>query len=82
MDSQESASVAIGRCCMNVRVLLGSGAAMLVLCGAIVVGQSEDNRLHIVLPRDAIPAIDDPAFVRAEKTGNDVFEGRPIAVTW
>ena len=76
--------------------------------------QSGDDELHVVLPKDAIRAIDRPAFEPAEKADgvmdndelviglvgereqraystwqldryeivNDVFEGRPIAVTW
>ena len=73
-----------------------------------------DEKIQIVLPRDAIPSIDDPEFVPAAKADSvmldeelvigmvgareqraystwqldrheivkDVFEGRPIAVTW
>jgi hypothetical protein len=79
--------------------------------GAPVLAQSE--QLHAVLPRDAIPSIDKPAFEpastarslddrepvlgmvgereqRAYSTWqldrheivNDMFDGRPIAVTW
>jgi hypothetical protein len=76
--------------------------------------QAVDNRLHVVLPRDAIPAIDRPEFEPAAQAAramadeelviglvgdgeqraystwqldrheivNDVFEDRPVAVTW
>ncbi len=76
--------------------------------------QSGDEELHVVLPKDAIRAIDKPEFEPVEKANrvmaseelviglvgereqraystwqldryeivNDVFEGRPIAVTW
>ncbi len=76
--------------------------------------QSGDDELHLVLPKDAIHAIDKPEFELVEKANrvmasdelviglvgereqraystwqldryeivNDVFEGRPIAVTW
>jgi hypothetical protein len=82
--------------------------------GAFPALAQEDEKFHIVLPRDAIPAINDPEFetaARAERVMqddeliiglagareqraystwqldrheivNDVFEGRPIAVTW
>lgn len=92
-----------------------------VLAGMVVLGaslsisaaQTDDERLHTVLPRDAIPAIDRPVFEPAATTRslanrepviglvgdreeraystwqldrheivNDVFEGRPVAVTW
>ena len=81
---------------------------------AVAGAQRGDEKLHVVLPRDAIPAIDKPEFVPASKADsvmldeeliiglvgerepraystwqldrheivNDVFEGRPIAVTW
>ncbi|MBI4263597.1 MAG: DUF3179 domain-containing protein [Acidobacteria bacterium] len=74
----------------------------------------ESDRIEVVLPRDAIPAIDAPEFEPADVADrlmaddelviglvgereqraystwqldrheivNDVFEGRPIAVTW
>lgn len=72
----------------------------------------ESERLHVVLPRDAIRSIDKPTFEAASKAKlndrepvlgivgeheqraysawqldrheivNDVFEGKPIAVTW
>lgn len=74
----------------------------------------DDERIHVVLPRDAIPAIDNPEFEPVERARrmmddreiviglvgereqraystwqldrheivNDVFEGKPIAVTW
>ena len=94
------------------------GTALLVVILASVVPapamQSGDDTLHVVLPKDAIRAIDRPAFEAAKKADrvmdndelviglvgereqraystwqldryeivNDVFEGRPIAVTW
>lgn len=74
----------------------------------------DDEQIHVVVPRDAIPAIDRPEFVPAEQARrmlddneiviglvgeheqraysswqldhheivNDVFEGKPVAVTW
>jgi hypothetical protein len=92
-------------------VLLLATAAMVVATAA---GQRDqgDDALHVVLPKDAIPAIFDPEFEPASKAGlaghelvigavgrneqraystwqldrheivNDIFEGRPIAVTW
>ena len=80
---------------------------------ALTVAQ-ESNRLEVVLPRDAIPAMDRPEFEPAARADramddhelviglvgnrdqraystwqldrheivNDVFEGRPVAVTW
>lgn len=80
---------------------------------ALAAAQRPD-RIEVVLPRDAIPAIDHPEFVPADTAHrvmageelviglvgereqraystwqldsheivNDVFEGRPIAVTW
>ncbi len=90
--------------------------AVLALAAAPVAAatQAVDNMLHVVLPRDAIPAIDNPQFEPAEQAErvmadeelviglvgeneqraystwqldrheivNDVFEGRPVAVTW
>lgn len=76
--------------------------------------EQEDDQLYVVVPRDAIRAIDDPEFEPAHKADrrmaeeeiviglvgereqraystwqldrheivNDVFEGRPLAVTW
>ncbi len=94
------------------------GTAVLVVILASVVPapamQSGDDTLHVVLPKDAIHAIDRPTFEAAKKADrvmdndelviglvgereqraystwqldryeivNDVFEGRPIAVTW
>ena len=74
---------------------------------------AQSDEIHVVLPRDGIPSIDQPSFgpvadtpyfadeelmigvvgereARAYSTWqldvheivNDVFEGRPIAVTW
>jgi hypothetical protein len=87
-------------------------ASLLALGLAAPVGGQGDDVLHTVLPRDAIPAIDEPSFEpvvtaklndrepvlgivgereqRAYSTWqldrheivNDVFEGKPIAVTW
>jgi hypothetical protein len=75
-------------------------------------GDPAEDALHVVLPRDAIPAIFDPEFEPASKASladhelvigvvgereqraystwqldrheivNDVFEGKPVAVTW
>ncbi|MBI4521492.1 MAG: DUF3179 domain-containing protein [Gemmatimonadetes bacterium] len=90
------------------------GSALAVgLLGSMAQGQSADETIHVVLPCDAIPAIDAPRFepvrtarlladdelviglvgendARAYSTWeldqheivNDVFEGRPVAVTW
>ena len=94
------------------------GTALFVVILASVVPapavQSGDDKLHVVLPKDAIRAIDQPAFEAAKQADrvmdndelviglvgereqraystwqldryeivNDVFEGRPIAVTW
>lgn len=76
--------------------------------------QPEDDTLYVVVPKDAIRAIDHPEFVSVEEADrrmageeiviglvgereqraystwqldtheivNDVFEGRPVAVTW
>lgn len=96
---------------MTVRIAL----VMAVVAGlALLAAQPDDDKLHVVLPRDAIPAINDPQFVPAQKADsamredelvigmvgereqraystwqldrheivNDIFEGRPIAVTW
>lgn len=92
-------------------VLLTGGAAVAVVTANGQRDQS-DNALHVVLPRDAIPAIFNPEFEPASKASladhelvigvvgereqraystwqldrheivNDVFEGRPMAVTW
>lgn len=92
--------------------LLAIAAATLVAVAAAGQSDREDDRLHVILPRDAIPAIFDPEFEPAAKAPlrdnelvlgvvgereqraystwqldrheivNDVFEGRPIAVTW
>lgn len=92
-------------------VLLAAAAAA-VAGTAAGQGDQSDNALHVVLPRDAIPAIFEPEFEPASKGGlaghelvigvvgereqraystwqldrheivNDIFEGRPIAVTW
>lgn len=80
----------------------------------VFVGEQAPDRIEVVLPRDAIPAIDHPEFIFADTADramddgelvigvvgdrdqraystwqldrheivNDVFEGRPIAVTW
>ena len=94
-----------------VTALLLAGASVGLLPAAAQQDRSEDA-LHVVLPRDAIPAIFDPEFEPASKASladhelvigvvgereqraystwqldrheivNDVFEGRPIAVTW
>ncbi len=91
-------------------VLLTASVALAV--AAAGQGDQDDNALHVVLPRDAIPAIFEPEFEPAAKAGladrelvigvvgekeqraystwqldrheivNDMFEGRPIAVTW
>ena len=92
-------------------------AFMVVILASVVPApamQSGDDTLHVVLPKDAIRAIDRPTFEAAKKADrvmdndelviglvgereqraystwqldryeivNDVFEGRPIAVTW
>ncbi len=92
-------------------VLLSGGAAVVAVT-AIGQRDQNDNALHVVLPRDAIPAIFNPEFEPAAKARladyelvigvvgeneqrayptwqldrheivNDLFEGRPIAVTW
>jgi hypothetical protein len=89
---------------------------LLLICGPdrlAAQDRTPQESLHVVLPFDAIPAIDRPTFVPAAKATamsaselviglvgteeqraystwhldrheivNDVFEGRPIAVTW
>ncbi|MPY89438.1 MAG: DUF3179 domain-containing protein [Luteitalea sp.] len=82
--------------------------------GASMTGQDDDDKLYVVVPRDAIRAIDDPEFESVEQADrrmadeetviglvgeceqraystwqldrheivNDLFEGRPLAVTW
>jgi hypothetical protein len=95
-------------------VLLTASVALAAAAAAGTAGQrdQDDNTLHVVLPRDAIPAIFDPEYEPVAKAGladhelvigivgereqraystwqldrheivNDMFEGRPIAVTW
>ena len=96
-------------CAMKSEIVL----ALLLACTADAILRSQaDNDLHVVLPRDAIPSIDKPAFEPSSKAKlddrepvlgiigdheqraystwqldrheivNDVFEGKPIAVTW
>lgn len=96
--------------------VLGSLVTLaLGVAGLAASGQGrDDNMLHVVLPRDAIPAISNPEFEPAARADrgmsddelviglvgsreqraystwqldrheivNDIFEGRPIAVTW
>lgn len=87
-------------------------ACLLTLVVAVTLGAQSDDSLHVVLPRDAIPAIDKPSFEPAARAKlddrepvlgivgereqraystwqldrheivNDVFDGKPIAVTW
>ena len=98
------------------RSLLGMVLFVVILASIVPVPamQSGDDELYLVLPKDAIRAIDRPAFEPADKADrvmaseelviglvgereqraystwqldryeivNDVFEGRPIAVTW
>ena len=98
------------------RFPLGAVSFVAVLTSVVSApsAQSRDDTLHVVLPKDAIRAIDRPTFEPAEKADrvmdndelviglvgereqraystwqldryeivNDVFEGRPIAVTW
>ena len=47
-------------------VLLTASAVVAVVAGADQRGQN-DNALHVVLPRDAIPAIFEPEFEPASK---------------
>ena len=96
-------------------MLVKMAAALIIVSVAAAVLTAQDpDRIEVVLPRDAIPAIDKPEFEsvsvadrvmaddelvigvvgdreqRAYSTWqldrheivNDVFEGRPIAVTW
>jgi hypothetical protein len=96
-------------------MLVKMAAALIIVSVAAAVLTAQDpDRIEVVLPRDAIPAIDQPEFEsvsvadrvmaddelvigvvgereqRAYSTWqldrheivNDVFEGRPIAVTW
>ena len=91
------------------RAILGG----LFAAGAAVSAIAQSDEIHVVLPRDGIPSIDQPSFGPAADTQyfadeelmigvvgerearaystwqldvheivNDVFEGRPIAVTW
>ena len=98
------------------RALLGMVLFVVILASIVPVPamQSGDDELYVVLPKDAIRAIDRPAFEPADKADrvmaseelviglvgereqraystwqldryeivNDVFEGRPVAVTW
>jgi len=92
----------------------GLPVTIIVLSVGLSLTAQDAERIEVVLPRDAIPSIDDPAFDEADTAGrvmadnelvigivganeqraystwqldrheivNDVFEGRPIAVTW
>ncbi|MPZ21249.1 MAG: DUF3179 domain-containing protein [Luteitalea sp.] len=104
--------------CRSISLLFGLVAAAGIVAGArevvSVTGQEEDNKLYVVVPKDAIRAIDEPEFEPAAEADrgmadeeiviglvsereqraystwhldrheivNDVFEGRPVAVTW
>ena len=63
---------------------LGRNLAVVAALWAVAVGgargvaQSDDDRLHAVLPPDAIPAIDDPVFDppgRARMLGDELVIG-------
>lgn len=87
--------------------------AAAVGCLGVGLASAQSDRLEVVVPKDAIPAIDRPEFesvakakglnknelvigvigdreqraystyqLDAHEIVNDVFEGRPIAVTW
>jgi hypothetical protein len=95
--------------------LIATAVAFALTCQvASGMARQDQDRIHVVLPRDAIPAIDSPEFEPAAKAAvvlyddelviglvgereqraysawqldrheivNDVFEGKPIAVTW
>ena len=98
------------------RSRFGTALFVVILAAGVSVPtmQSSDDQLHVVLPKDAIRAIDRPDFESARSADrimasdelviglvgereqraystwqldrfeivNDVFEGRPIAVTW
>jgi hypothetical protein len=97
------------------RLLMLTAIAGMYATALLAAGQDDkENALHVVLPKDAIPAISDPKFEPASRVGsvmadeelviglvgateqraystwqldrheivNDVFEGRPVAVTW
>jgi len=91
-----------------------SALFVIAVAGASLMTAQESDRIEVVLPRDAIPAIDKPVFEPAASADrvmddnelmiglvgareqraystwqldrheivNDVFEGRPVAVTW
>lgn len=91
-----------------------SSAAIMAVAVSGFMAAQESDRIEVVLPRDAIPAIDKPEFEPASSADramadnelviglvgereqraystwqldrheivNDVFEGRPVAVTW
>ena len=95
-------------------MLVKISALIMAVVASGVTAAQESDRIEVVLPRDAIPAIDKPEFEpaaganramadnelviglvgereqRAYSTWqldrheivNDVFEGRPVAVTW
>jgi hypothetical protein len=97
------------------RLLVLTALAGMYATALLAAGQDDkENALHVVLPKDAIPAISDPKFEPASRVEsvmaadelviglvgateqraystwqldrheivNDVFEGRPVAVTW
>lgn len=91
-----------------------SALFVIAVAGASLMAAQESDRIEVVLPRDAIPAIDQPEFEPAASADrvmdddelvigligareqraystwqldrheivNDIFEGRPVAVTW
>jgi hypothetical protein len=100
---------------MNVPTEITAALVVSLAIAAFAAAQgSRDDNLYVVVPRDAIPAIDKPEFepvARADRRMhdqelviglvseteqraystwqldrheivNDVFEGRPVAVTW
>ena len=47
---------------------------------AVLIGQGDpdDNKLHVVLPRDAIPAIFRPEFEPASEVGRDMADNELV----
>ncbi len=60
-------------------VLLMMATATLA-AAAVLLGQGDrdDNTLHVVLPRDAIPAISKPEFEPASRAGRDMADNELV----
>lgn len=55
-------------------------AAVALASVAVTLGQGDqdDNTLHVVLPRDAIPAISKPEFEPASRVGRDMADNELV----